>query len=105
MTSTRLSGQQWDAPNAWSPLQDLLVSGLEDSGHPGAVALAREAAQRWLANSLSVYEATGGGMWEKLRAEGGVGAGGEYPTVGGEAFGWSNGVAIKFALRFNFSDV
>ena len=32
MTSLVESGQQWDAPNAWPPLQALLVEGLATYG-------------------------------------------------------------------------
>ena len=32
MTSLVESGQQWDAPNAWPPLQALLVEGLVTYG-------------------------------------------------------------------------
>lgn len=42
MTSLVESGQQWDAPNAWPPLQALLVEGLATYGgthSPAAVAL------------------------------------------------------------------
>ena len=68
LTTTLHSGQQWDFPNAWSPLQDMLIVGLRDTGHPPAAALARVAARRWLNNSLTSDIATGS-MHEKLRGD------------------------------------
>ncbi|XP_016060188.1 PREDICTED: trehalase-like [Miniopterus natalensis] len=35
-TSLRKTGQQWDFPNAWAPLQDLVIRGRRQDGHvPG----------------------------------------------------------------------
>ncbi|MCY1297963.1 Cytoplasmic trehalase [compost metagenome] len=91
-TTELASGQQWDHPNGWAPLQWLAVRGLARYGHEG---LARDIAQRWLATIAGVYarecklvekyriEATG----ERARG----GGGGEYPLQDG--FGWTNGVA------------
>ena len=31
-TTNVTSGQQWDAPNAWPPLQDLLIEGFANTG-------------------------------------------------------------------------
>ena len=95
--TTRInSGQQWDAPNGWPPLQWLAINGLRRYGH-GAVA--DSARDRWLALNRRTYRATGR-MMEKYdvldptRAAGG----GEYPTQDG--FGWTNGVAAAL-LRPN----
>lgn len=84
------SGQQWDAPNGWAPLQWLAFAGLERYGHGE---LASEVRARWLALNRAVYERTGK-MMEKYdvldlsRTAGG----GEYPTQDG--FGWTNGVDL-----------
>ncbi len=104
-TTRRHTGQQWDGVNAWSPLQDLMVEGLRGAGGAPAAALAREAARRWLNNSLTAYDATGS-MHEKLRGDalGLPGGGGEYTAVRGP-FGWSNAVALKFALDYDFADL
>ena len=82
------TGQQWDSPNGWAPLQWLAIKGLQRYGHNK---LAETITRRWLDLNENVYHRTGK-MVEKynvvdLSKEGG---GGEYPLQDG--FGWSNGV-------------
>ncbi len=90
VTTLIQSGQQWDAPNGWPPLQWMAIEGIRRYGRPE---LADSARDRWLALNRRVYKATGK-MMEKYdvvhtqRAAGG----GEYPTQDG--FGWTNGVAL-----------
>lgn len=89
------TGQQWDAPNGWAPLQFMAVRGLERYGHDG---LAAEIARRWLALNRAVFARTGC-MMEKydvcdLDREAG---GGEYPCQDG--FGWTNGVALALLAQ------
>ena len=91
-TTTTHTGQQWDAPNGWAPLQWVGVVGLRDYGEQ---ALARTLAQRWLATVSTRYRATGR-LVEKYdieRQRGG--SGGEYPLQDG--FGWTNGVTRALA--------
>jgi alpha,alpha-trehalase len=95
VTTRIVSGQQWDAPNGWPPLQWLAIAGV---AHYGRADLAREARTRWLALNRRIYAATGK-MTEKydvvdLSKPAG---GGEYPTQDG--FGWTNGVALGFAAQ------
>lgn len=86
------SGQQWDRPNGWAPLQWVGIIGLRKYGFD---ALADDIAQRWLRTVGSLY-ASEYKLVEKYRlqrrrsgsAEGG--GGGEYPLQDG--FGWTNGV-------------
>lgn len=90
LTTTIESGQQWDAPNGWPPLQWMTVKGLDNYGF---VELAKTCAQRWVTLNEKVYHATGKFV-EKynvvdLTLEAG---GGEYPVQDG--FGWSNGVYL-----------
>ena len=81
------TGQQWDAPNGWAPLQWVAVSGLRRYGED---ALAAEVAKRWLGTVEREYQASGK-MLEKYDVEEAkAGGGGEYPTQDG--FGWTNGV-------------
>jgi alpha,alpha-trehalase len=93
VTTQIASGQQWDAPNGWPPLQWLAIRGVAAYGRAD---LAREATARWLAINRRTYAATGK-MTEKYdvldltRPAGG----GEYPTQDG--FGWTNGVALALA--------
>ncbi|USQ97937.1 alpha,alpha-trehalase TreF [Caulobacter sp. RL271] len=86
-TTTVRTGQQWDTPNGWAPLQWVAVSGLRRYGED---ALAAEIAKRWLATVTREYKASGK-MLEKYDVEEAkAGGGGEYPTQDG--FGWTNGV-------------
>ncbi|GAX83830.1 hypothetical protein CEUSTIGMA_g11254.t1 [Chlamydomonas eustigma] len=99
MTSLYDSGQQWDAPNAWAPLQHMIVCGLRQCGVPHGEALAAELASRWIKANYLGFHATSQ-MHEKYnaRAPGKIGGGGEYsPQVG---FGWSNGVLLEFLRMY-----
>jgi alpha,alpha-trehalase len=89
------SGQQWDAPNGWPPLQWLAIQGVRRYGRADLAVTARN---RWLALNRRTYRSTGK-MMEKydvvdLRRRAG---GGEYPTQDG--FGWSNGVALALSAE------
>jgi alpha,alpha-trehalase len=86
-TTTVRTGQQWDAPNGWAPLQWIAIEGLNRYGHRP---LARRIAHRWIDENLDYYEATGK-LVEKYDVSGDAAAsGGEYPLQDG--FGWTNGV-------------
>jgi alpha,alpha-trehalase len=95
VTTTIASGQQWDAPNGWPPLQWLSIQGVRRYGRGD---LADRARDRWLALNRRTYRVTGK-MTEKYdvvdmsRQAGG----GEYPNQDG--FGWSNGVALALAAQ------
>jgi alpha,alpha-trehalase len=95
VTTLIASGQQWDAPNGWPPLQWLTMEGLRRYGHHALVATARE---RWLVLNRRIYRETGK-MTEKYdvvdlaRRAGG----GEYPNQDG--FGWTNGVALALSSQ------
>lgn len=97
VTSLHNTGEQWDAPNGWAPLQWMTIIGLENYGH---TALAKDIANRWTTLNEKVYENTGKFVEkynvEDLSLEAG---GGEYPVQDG--FGWSNGVylALKAYLK------
>lgn len=91
VTSTKTTGQQWDAPNGWSPLQYMGIVGLRNYG---LEEIADEVKKRWIATNTAEYNRSGK-MLEKYNVvdsslEGG---GGEYPTQDG--FGWTNGVYLK----------
>ena len=94
-TSLYNSGQQWDAPNGWAPLQWMTIKGLRNYGYN---ALAQTIEDRWLARNESVFKETGK-MMEKYNVEDlSVSAGGgEYPNQDG--FGWTNGVYLQ--LKFD----
>ncbi|MCO2487079.1 alpha,alpha-trehalase TreA [Pseudomonas aeruginosa] len=90
-TTTRASGQQWDEPNGWAPLQWVAVQGLRAYGRD---ALAEDIGRRFLAQAQQVYDREGK-LVEKYDISGnqGGGGGGEYPLQDG--FGWSNGVTLQ----------
>lgn len=93
VTTRIASGQQWDAPNGWPPLEWLAIQGVRRYGYGE---LADSARARWLALDLRVYRETGR-MTEKydvIDASRRAG-GGEYPTQDG--FGWTNGVALALS--------
>ena len=50
------SGQQWDAPNGWAPLQYLAVIGLRRYSE---AALAQTIATRWIRTNVTYYQHTG----------------------------------------------
>ncbi|WKB55818.1 alpha,alpha-trehalase TreF [Eleftheria terrae] len=96
LATTRVdSGQQWDAPNGWSPLQWMAISGLRQNGH---APLARELATRWMQSVDRVYRDTGK-LMEKYDVEAQrPGGGGEYP--GQDGFGWTNGVMARLLALY-----
>ncbi|KAJ2044333.1 hypothetical protein H4S04_006272 [Coemansia sp. S16] len=101
------SGQQWDYPSVWPPLQYVLMQGALNTGH---VDLATQLAQTFVHSVLCAWYKTGGsipGILEKLpnttdsghmfekfdsTQVGKEGGGGEYNVQAG--FGWTNGVLI-----------
>ena len=89
-TTNNNTGQQWDAPNGWAPLQWVAVKGLMNYGEN---ILAKTAAERWVAVNEKVYAATGK-MMEKYNVEDITkeAGGGEY--LGQDGFGWTNGVYL-----------
>jgi alpha,alpha-trehalase len=85
------TGQQWDAPNGWAPLEWMSIAGLlkyhKDS-------LAGVVAARWAHLNIKTFRRTGK-MLEKYNVVDTTlaGGGGEYPNQDG--FGWTNGVLLK----------
>ncbi|HYF70027.1 MAG TPA: alpha,alpha-trehalase TreF [Ohtaekwangia sp.] len=92
VTTAQTTGQQWDAPNGWAPLQWMAYQGLQ---HYSIRPLAAEIRKRWIRQNIRVYTATGK-MMEKYNVMDTtlVAGGGEYPNQDG--FGWTNGVALAF---------
>lgn len=94
-TSPITTGQQWDAPNGWAPLQWIAIDGLARYRQD---ALARDVARRWMNTVTRTFSSTGK-MLEKYDVEElKPGGGGEYPTQDG--FGWTNGVASALLDRY-----
>jgi alpha,alpha-trehalase len=96
LTSLYDTGEQWDAPNGWAPLEFIAVKGLLNYK---ADTLARTIATRWMKLNEKVFDDTGK-MLEKYNVENMSleSGGGEYPTQDG--FGWTNGVYLAFHRLF-----
>jgi alpha,alpha-trehalase len=91
------SGQQWDAPNGWAPLQWIAVIGLRNYGFDG---LAHEIAARWVHENIAGYRRYAK-LVEKYNVAtpgGEEGGGGEYATQIG--FGWTNGVLVALTSLY-----
>ncbi|MBI2731243.1 MAG: alpha,alpha-trehalase TreF [Sphingobacteriales bacterium] len=96
VTTTNKSGQQWDAPNGWAPLQWMTIIGLEYYGYNEQ---AKEIAERWIQLNKDVFKRTGKLMEKYNVAETHLEAGGgEYP--GQDGFGWTNGVLLALIKRY-----
>lgn len=85
------TGQQWDSPNGWAPMQWLTYCGLRRYGFDEE---ALTGAKCWVENNLAVYERHGC-LLEKYNvvASGLKGTGGEYEVQ--EGFGWTNAVLLR----------
>ncbi len=97
-TTLARTGQQWDAPNGWAPLQWIGEQAARRYGRP---ALAQAIDARFLAGVERVY-ADRHKLVEKYVVDGsadggGGGGGGEYPLQDG--FGWTNGVVSRMLTQ------
>ncbi len=97
-TTLKKTGQQWDAPNGWAPLQWITIIGLENYGYS---TLAKDIAHRWIKLNTDVYNRTGK-LMEKYNVidthlEAG---GGEY--TGQDGFGWTNGVLLALMKKYPY---
>lgn len=97
VTTLYHTGQQWDAPNGWAPLQWMSYIGLIKYNYN---ALADEIAKRWVKLNIDVFTRTGK-LMEKYNVvdthlEAG---GGEYE--GQDGFGWTNGVLLALMKKYH----
>jgi alpha,alpha-trehalase len=98
-STTKATGQQWDAPNAWPPEQDIIIEGLLTLNTSESIDLAKDLMRTWVTAGYVAWQRTGV-MFEKYNATelGGIGQGGEYiPQFG---FGWTNGVILKYLTKY-----
>ena len=95
-TSLVNTGQQWDSPNGWAPLQWTAIAGLRNYKKD---ILAKKIADRWSRLNIRVYHKTGK-LMEKYNVLDTtlIAGGGEYPTQDG--FGWTNGVLLKILKTY-----
>lgn len=96
VTTLRETGQQWDSPNGWAPLQWVATEGLRRYGYDK---LADKITKRWMRLNEAVFKKSHR-LYEKYNVvEGGEGGGGEYLLQDG--FGWTNGVYVAMKHRLN----
>ena len=97
ITTLTNTGQQWDAPNGWAPLQWI---GYNASKNYEANELATRIAKKWTANVEGIFELTGKLMekYNVLELDR-LAKGGEY--VNQDGFGWTNGVYIRLKQELN----
>ena len=96
ISTSNTTGEQWDAPNGWAPLQWMTITGLEKTNQKK---LAKLIVDRWVHTNNFVFLNTG-----KLMEKYNVmdvslkGGGGEYP--GQDGFGWTNGVLLALIKKY-----
>lgn len=96
VTTLRVTGQQWDAPNGWAPLQWMTIMGLENYNYHE---LAADIASRWIKLNTAVFERSGKLMEKYNVIDTGLEAGGgEY--AGQDGFGWTNGVLLALIKKY-----
>ena len=97
MASDSESGEQWDKPNGWAPLQWMAIQGFKLYGND---ALGDEIAHCWLKTVNHVYQRHHK-LVEKYHIADSTpqeGGGGEYPLQDG--FGWTNGVVRRLIALY-----
>ncbi|MDH3337776.1 MAG: alpha,alpha-trehalase TreF [Gammaproteobacteria bacterium] len=99
LTTLHTSGQQWDRPNGWAPLQWVVFEGLRNYGF---VTEAELGGTRWASDNIEIYNRTGR-LFEKYDVEHtqALATGGEYDVQDG--FGWTNGVLLKLMNQLNIN--
>lgn len=119
-TTLEHTGEQWDYPNAWPPLQHMVIIGLSNTENEAAKQLAQDIAKNWVRSNYQAYNDTKN-MYEKVMRNlyyitknsydqilfelqydatvfGGHGTGGEYDVQLG--FGWTNGIIMDLLNRY-----
>lgn len=67
-TTLEHSGEQWDYPNAWPPLQYFVIMSLNNTEDPWAQRLAYEISQRWVRSNYKAFNETHS-MFEKVNEQ------------------------------------
>ncbi|KAJ6647157.1 Trehalase, partial [Pseudolycoriella hygida] len=93
------TGEQWDFPNVWPPMQHMLIEGLAKLNDERAKTMSLDWAARWTRSNFIGYQDSRV-MYEKYSATepGGHGGGGEYNVQIG--FGWTNGVIMDLLAKY-----
>lgn len=95
LTTMIRTGQQWDAPNGWAPLQWIVYKGLRNYNFHRT---ANELSDEWLGLIDKEFRHSGK-MLEKYNVSDTnlIASGGEYEIQ--EGFGWTNGVYLRMKNR------
>jgi alpha,alpha-trehalase len=95
LTTMVRTGQQWDAPNGWAPLQWIVYKGLRNYNFHRT---ANELSDEWLGLIEKEFRHSGK-MLEKYNVSDTnlIAGGGEYEIQ--EGFGWTNGVYLRMKNR------
>lgn len=90
-TTNFQSGQSWDAPFGFAPLQWIAIKGFRNYGHEAS---ANDIKKRWVDLNIGVFKNTGK-LLEKYNVKdlSDATGGGSYPAQDG--YGWTNGVLLK----------
>ncbi len=101
LTTNIRSGQQWDAPNGWAPLQWIAYKGLRNYNFHQ---IANELSDEWLGLIDKEFRHSGK-MLEKYNVSDTnlIAGGGEYEVQ--EGFGWTNGVYLRLKNRKHLNAV
>lgn len=94
-TTLVASGQQWDQPNGWAPLQWIAIVGLKNYNE---VDFAEAIAKRWSCENIDLYQKSRILVEKYNLVNGRAGGGGEYAVQIG--FGWTNGVLRALASLY-----
>lgn len=91
VTTLNETGEQWDSPNGWAPLQWMAVKGLRNYD---LNALADIVTYRWIQTVQNTFKQRGKILEKYNVVDPSIPpTGGEYPSQDG--FGWTNGVYLK----------
>ncbi|KRX02682.1 Six-hairpin glycosidase-like protein [Pseudocohnilembus persalinus] len=102
--SEKITGQQWDLPNAWAPSQYYILEGLwKQPQNLKAQQLAKQISQNFLKNAFCSYynpDLSEKAIYEKYNSEqiGQPGGAGEYTIQVG--FGWTNGTILRILQKY-----
>ncbi len=96
--SLQNTGQQWDYPNVWPPMQYLIIQGIQKYDFN----MAKDMALNFIGNVFCIWNKTDV-IYEKYNCcEQEAGEGGEYDVQIG--FGWTNGVILELTRVFGPSE-
>ena len=97
VTTPNKTGQQWDAPYGFAPLQWLTIQGLRNYGQ---TELADDIKKRWVDLNVHIYTSTGK-MLDKYNVEDISNDSTTAAYLAQDGYGWTNGVLMKLLKEKN----